>query len=77
MLWFLVTMFINSMYCRGVRLFDMADIELDKEILYKAVKDGVREALANDVCQQQLEQGYAWMYEAVKEGTRLAMRDGE
>ncbi|MCK4717643.1 MAG: hypothetical protein KAT70_03150 [Thermoplasmata archaeon] len=55
----------------------MADIELDKEILYKAVKDGVREALANDVCQQQLEQGYAWMYEAVKEGTRLAMRDGE
>lgn len=48
-------------------------VEIDKKTLYEAVKDGVTEILSKQIAQEQLDNGYAWMYKAVYEGTREAM----
>ncbi len=49
--------------------------DIDKETHYKAVKDAVFNVLINEVAQQQLERGYAWIYDAIKEGTKEAMEN--
>jgi len=51
----------------------MSEIEIDKKTLYEAVKDAVTEILSKQIAQEQLENGYGWMYKAVHEGTKEAM----
>lgn len=48
-------------------------MKLIKKTLYEAVKDAVTEIMSQQVAQEQLENGYEWMYKALPEGTRVAM----
>ena len=48
-------------------------VDIDKDTLYRAVNDAVSEILSKQIAQEQLENGYGWMYKAIYEGTREAM----
>ena len=48
-------------------------VEIDKKTLYEAVYDAVSSIMSKQIAQEQLDNGYSWMYKAVYEGTREAM----
>ena len=48
-------------------------VKIDKNTLYKAVKDAVTEMISQQIAQEQIENGYSWMYKAIHEGTREAI----
>lgn len=39
----------------------------------KAIKDGIKEIFSVDLTQQQLEKGYAWVWDAIRQGTKEAI----
>ena len=50
-------------------------MEIDNETLYGGVRDGIINILSTEFRQQQIERGYAWIYDAIKEGTREAIAE--
>lgn len=49
--------------------------EIDKETLYRAVKDGVVEALTIELNQQRSDMGKQWIYQAIEFGTKEAIME--
>lgn len=48
---------------------------VNKENEYEAIKDGFKEAINGSLRQQELERGFAWIYNAIYEATKDAISE--
>jgi hypothetical protein len=48
---------------------------MEENKTYDGIKDGIRESMQFDINQQSIEIGFAWIHNAIKEGTKEAITE--